>query len=226
MKYASETGIYSLRKCLCEDLIFFKDAAPAIPYKEEYFRKFFDNLDDILLSGCRTKRIIGFQVHYPDGDKFILDYGHWEILLIIMLFALIAEKINDRTAREKIKNYFSCGGIFRFNWQSISDFSSSQLVSFKLGEFLKLPDEELSELEKNLRPVAESAWEYTNCIDLSSDEKCLQVIDTLLQDGYFMVVGAPDGDTSLQTAASMYGSFVQLMDTRIENLEDGWKIYE
>ena len=41
-----------------------------------------------------------------------------------------------------------------------------------------------------------------------------------------MVVGAPDGDASLQTAASMYGAFVQLMDTRIETLEEGWKIYE
>ena len=73
MKHASETGVYSLRKCLSEDLIFSKDAAPAIPYKEEYFRRFFDLLDDILLSEKTVKRIIGFQVHYPEEDKFILD---------------------------------------------------------------------------------------------------------------------------------------------------------
>ena len=84
----------------------------------------------------------------------------------------------------------------------------------------------MNELEKSLRPLAESAWEYTNCIDLSTDEKCQNVINTLLENAYFMTVAAPDGDSSLQTAASMYGSFIQLMDTRIENLEEGWQIYE
>ena len=84
----------------------------------------------------------------------------------------------------------------------------------------------MNELEKSLRPLAESAWEYTNCIDLSTDEKCADVIKTLLKNAYFMVVAAPDGNTSLQTAASMYGSYIQLMDTRIENLEEGWQIYE
>ena len=226
MKHASETGVYSLKKCLCEDLIFSKDNAPAIPYKEEYFRKFFDNLDDILLSKEPVRRIIGFQVHYPQEDKFILDYGHWELLLIFMLFALIAEKISDTAAKEKIRNYFFCGELQRFDWQSINDFWHEKISVFKLNEFLQLPDEELSELEKHIRPVAESAWEYTNCIDLSSDEKCLNILDTLLSNAYFMVVGAPDGDASLQTAASMYGAFVQLMETRIENLEEGWKIYE
>ena len=225
MKHASETGVYSLKKCLCEDFIFSKDSAPAIPYKEEYFRKFFDNLDDILLSKEPVRRIIGFQVHYPVEDKFILDYGHWELLLIIMLLSLIAEKLNA-AEQEKIRTYLFCGGSPRFDWQSINDFWHSKIASFKLGDFLKLPDEELSELEKHLRPVAESAWEYTNCIDLSNDEKCLKVIETLLNNAYFMVVGAPDGDASLQTAASMYGAFVQLMDTRIETLEEGWKIYE
>lgn len=226
MKHASETGVYQLKKCLCEDLIFSKDAAPAIPYKEEYFRKFFDVLDDILLSAEPTKRIIGFQVHYPVADKHILDYGHWELLLIIMLFALIAARIKDENAKENLKKYFFCGDTPRFDWASINEFWQNKIASCQLDDFLKLPDDELSELEKHLRPVAESAWEYTNCIDLSSDEKCLKVIETLLNDAYFMVVAAPDGDSSLQTAASMYGSFMQLLETRIETLEESWKIYE
>ncbi len=226
MKHASETGVYSLKKCLAEDLIFFKDAAPAIPYKEEYFRKFFDLLDDILLSEKEVKRIIGFQVHYPLENKFILDYGHWELLLTQCLLALIAEKIQDSKQKEDMQKYFFCGSEFRFNWMSINDFMKKRVCSFKVNEFLKLPDEELSEIEKHLRPVAESAWEYTNCIDLGSDEKCLQVVKNLLKNAYFMVVAAPDDEASLQTAASMYGSFIQLTDTRIENLEESWNIYE
>ena len=226
MKHASETGVYSLRKCLSEDLIFSKDAAPAIPYKEEYFRRFFDLLDDILLSEKTVKRIIGFQVHYPVGDKFILDYGHWELLLTLCFLSLTAEKIQDGKTKEDMQKYFFCNARHRFDWLSINDFMQKWVCSFKINEFLKLPDDELSEIEKHLRPVAESAWEYTNCIDLGSDEKCLQIIKILLENAYFMVVAAPDDESSLQTAASMYGSFMQLTDTRIENLEEGWKIYE
>lgn len=226
MKYAAETGVYSLKKCFCEDLIFFKDTAPAIPYKEEYFRKFFDNLDDILLSENTQKRIIGFQVHYPADDKFILDYGHWELLLVMCLFSLIAARIKDENCKENVRKYLFCNAASRFDWQSIDEFMHLTVGNAVIDDFLKLPDDELSEIEKHLRPVAESAWEYTNCIDLSSDEKCLNVIETLLEHAYFMIVAAPDDEASLQTAASMYGSFVQLMDTRIENLEEGWKIYE
>ena len=226
MKHASETGVYSLGKCFTEDLIFSKDTAPAIPYKENHFRKFFDAFDDILLSKEPTKRIIGFHVHYPVGDKFILDYGHWEILLAAFFFSLTAARIKDSSIQQEIRKYLLYGNIPRFDWQTIADFWQEVIAEFKVDDFLKLPDEELNELEKSLRPLAESAWEYTNCIDLSTDEKCADVIKTWLQNAYFMVVAAPDGDTSLQTAASMYGSYIQLMDTRIENLEEGWQIYE
>ena len=101
MKHASETGVYSLGKCFTEDLIFSKDTAPAIPYKENHFRKFFDAFDDILLSKEPTKRIIGFHVHYPVGDKFILDYGHWEILLAAFFFSLTAARIKDSSIHKK-----------------------------------------------------------------------------------------------------------------------------
>ena len=225
MKYISETGVYSIGKCLTGDYIFAKDNAPAIPYKEEYFRKFFDVLDDILLSANQPDRIIGFHANYPENGKIMTDYGHWELLLILMLFSLIGEKIQSDTARNDLKKIFSINNAPRFEWQSINDFYCNKIADFKLNEFLQLPDEKLSALEKNLRPVAESAWEYTNCIDLGNDEKCLQVIENLLKNGYFMIVCAPDPDSSLQTAASMFGSFEKLLDTRIENLEQGWKIY-
>lgn len=227
MKYAAETGVYSLEKCLWEDIFFSKDNSPAIPYKEEYFRKFFDVLDDILLSGKSTPRIIGFHVHYPQDGKLLLDYGHWEILLIMMLFSLIGEKIQDENIRQELKEKcFFCDGKMRFDWQTLQDFYCEKIAAFKLCDFLKLPDEKLSPLEKALRIVAESAWEYTNCIDLSDDEKCKKVIETLLKDAYFMVVAAPDGDSSLQTAASMYGSFVKLLDTKIEELDEDWVIFK
>ena len=226
MNYIHETGVYSLGKCLHEKMTFFKENAPAIPYKEEYFKKFFDVLDDILLSANAPRRIIGFQVHYPIGEKFSLDYGHWELLLIMCLFSLIAARVKNEEAKKQIKEYLFCNGKSRFDWQSINDFMLEQVGNFKLDEFLKRPDDKLSEIEKHLRPIAESAWEYTNCIDLGTDEKCLKVIDDLRNRAYFMVVAAPDDESSLQTAASMYGSFMQLMDTRLENLEEGWKIYE
>lgn len=227
MKYAAETGVYSLKKCLWEDLFFSKDNSPAIPYKEEYFRKFFDVLDDILLSAAPVRRIVGFHVHFPKADKHLLDYGHWEILLILMLFSLIGARIKDEKIRKMMQDKcFFCDGKIRFDWHTLHDFYNDKIANFTLDDFLKLPDDELSELEKILRVVAESAWEYTNCIDLSNDAKCCQVIETLLKKAYFMVVAAPDDESSLQTAASMYGAFVQLLDTKIETLDAEWKIFE
>ena len=227
MKYAAETGVYSLGKCLWEDLYFSKDNAPAIPYKEEYFRKFFDVLDDILLSDSETQRIIGFQVHYPENGKLLLDYGHWELLLVLMLFSLIGARVKDEKIRQQLQEKcFFCDGKIRFDWQTPEQFYREKISGFKLDDFLKLPDEKLSELEKVLRTVAESAWEYTNCIDLSDDAKCVKVIETLLRNSYFMVVAAPDSDTSLQTAASMYGAFAKLLETRIENLEADWTVFK
>ena len=226
MKYAVETGVYSLGKCLWEDIIFSKDNAPAIPYKEEYFRKFFDVLDDILLSENTPQRIIGFHVHYPEKDKRLLDYGHWEILLMLMLFSLIGARVKDEKIRQILKGKcFFCNGHIRFDWQTLHDFYCCRITDFTLDNFLQLPDGELSELEKILRVAAESAWEYTNCIDLSDDEKCCKVIETLLNNAYFMIVAAPNGDTSLQTAASMYGAFAKLLETKIENLEEGWTVF-
>ena len=226
MNHVSETGVYSLGRCLTKEFIFFKDSSPAIPFKEEYFRKFFDNLDDILLDADQPKRFIGFQANYPCEDKYSMDYGHWEILLIVMLFSLIGAKIQNENAREKIREYFFCGPHLRFDWEPVNDLWHKHIANFTLHDFLQLPDEKLSSVEKAVRPVAESAWEYTNCIDLSSDEKCINTVGKLLKNAYFMVVSAPDADTSLQTAASMYGSFIKLMDTKIETLEPGWIIYE
>lgn len=227
MKHAAETGVYTLKKCLWEDLFFSRDNSPAIPYKEEYFRKFFDVLDDILLSETTQKRIIGFHVHYPENNKLLMDYGHWELLLILMLFSLIGARIKNEETRKKLQEKcFFCSGKVRFDWPVIHDFYCKKIAPMALDDFLKLPDEKLSELEKVLRVVAESAWEYTNCIDLSDDDKCRKVIETLLNNAYFMIIAAPDSDTSLQTAASMYGSFAKLLETKIENLEDGWKIFE
>lgn len=226
MKYASETGVYSLRRCFCAELCFFKDDASAIPYKDEYFRKFFDLFDDILLSEDSPSKIIGFQVHYPEKDRFVLDYGHWELLLAAMFFSLVGARMRSEELRQKVRQMFFCEEYPRFNWNSISGFWHDKIAGFKIDEFLKLPDNELDSVEKSIRPVAESAWEYINCIDISDDVKCVNVLNKIIDKAYFMVVAADDSDSSLQTAASMFGSYMKLTEIVIDELEEGWKIFE
>ncbi len=221
------SGIYKLDTVINSNLLWHKDNSPAIPFKYEYSQLFFNQIDRIALAEGETpKSLIGLCAVYIDAEKHYLDYGHWELLMTLMLFSMLAEKVQDPDLKEKIVNvYLKKDNLSRINWKHIDSFYQNELLQLRLTDFVKKPDEELSAIEKVLREVAEAVWEYTNCISINNDEEIMTLINNLLAKAMFMVIIGGNSDESLSVAASMYGSFSKLIATDLENLPPEWNFF-
>ena len=221
------TGIYKLATAINSDIIWFKDHSPAIPFKYEYSQLFFNQIDKIALADNNIlMTLVAMCAVYRDNDKFYLDYGHWEVLMLLMLISMLSEKIqSDELRKIFIDNHLQLSGAKRLNWKHIDKFYEQELLGLNLTKFVKKSDEELSEIEKVLRDVAEAVWEYTNCISINSDEEIMKFINNLLENAQIMVVIGGNSDESLEVAAGMYGSFGRLLNTDLTKLDSEWKFY-
>ncbi len=221
------TGIYRLKTVVKSDIIWYKDLSPAIPFKYEYSQLFFNQIDKIALAeSIPPQTLIALCAVYEENDNFYLDYGHWEILMILMLFSLLGEKLQSESNRNQL--IYECLQInnnLRLNWKHIDKFFREEVLALNLTRFIKKADEELSAVEKVLRDIAEAVWEYVNCIATDSDEKIMDFVDKLLENAVFMVVIGGNSDESLEAAASMYGSFGKLLATDLNKLDNEWKYF-
>lgn len=218
-------GIYKLKTVINSDIIWHKDNSPAIPFKYEYSQLFFNQIDKIALAeGVAEPTLIALCAVYENKEKFYLDYGHWEILMMLMLFSILAEKLQSEADRTRlIYECLQINNSFRINWKHIENFYQNELLALNLTAFIKKSDDELSAVEKVLRDVAEAAWEYTNCIDISNDDKIMKFVNNILENAMFMVVIGANSDESLEVAASMYGSFKKLLAIDLDTLDSEWK---
>ena len=221
------SGIYKLSTVINSDIVWYKDHSPAIPFKYEYSQLFFNQIDKIALADSDVPvALVAMCAVYREEDKFYLDYGHWEVLMLLMLLSMLAEKIqSDELRKQVIDKYLQTPDLKRLNWKHIDNFYSDELLGLNLTKFVKKSDEELSEIEKVLRDVAEAVWEYTNCISIENDEAIMKFINNMLEKAQIMVVVGGNSDESLEVAAGMYGAFARLLSTDLTKLDSEWKFY-
>jgi hypothetical protein len=144
--------------------------------------------------------------------------------MMLMRFSILAEKLQSEADRTRlIYECLQINNSFRINWKHIENFYQNELLALNLTAFIKKSDDELSAVEKVLRDVAEAAWEYTNCIDISNDDKIMKFVNNILENAMFMVVIGANSDESLEVAASMYGSFKKLLAIDLDTLDSEWK---